>query len=314
MSEIFDTIILGGGPAGMSAGIYCARGNINCAIIDTTTLGGAPVNYLEIENYPGFKEIQGYELSEKFEEHLDKFNVTKFQSVEIKKVDLLGETKTVETIDGKVFAAKSIIIATGASAQKLGVEGEIENIGKGVSYCAVCDGAFYRDKVVTVVGGGNAAVEEGMYLTKFAKKVYIIHRRDELRADKIIQDRAMKNEKIEFVFDSVVEEIINNGNGVESVKIKNVKTGAVGELSTDGVFPYIGFTPNCEFFNGQIEQDKNGFIVVDNTMQTSVQGVFAIGDVRVTPLRQVITAVADGAVAGVSAIKYLEEVESRVLA
>lgn len=312
MSEIFDTIILGGGPAGMSAGIYCARGNVNCAIIDTSILGGAPVNYLEIENYPGFKEIEGWELSEKFEEHLNKFEVTKFTNIEIKNVNLLNETKTVETIDGKVFGAKTIIIATGAVAQKLGVVGEIENIGKGVSYCAVCDGAFYRDKVVAVVGGGNAALEEGAYLTKFAKKVYIIHRRNELRADKIVQTRAFANKKIEFIYDTIVEEIINNGTGVSSIQIKNVKTNATSELKTDGVFPYIGFSPNVEFFNGQIEQDHNGFIKTDNSMQTSVEGVFAIGDVRTTPLRQVITAVADGAIAGVSAIKHLEEIESKV--
>lgn len=312
MSEIFDTIILGGGPAGMSAGIYCARGNVNCAIIDTSMLGGAPVNYLEIENYPGFKEIEGWELSEKFEEHLNKFDVKKFTNIEIKNVNLLNETKTIETIDGKVFGAKTIIIATGAVAQKLGVVGEIENIGKGVSYCAVCDGAFYRDKVVAVVGGGNAALEEGAYLTKFAKKVYIIHRRNELRADKIVQTRTFANKKIEFIYDTVVEEIINEGTGVSCIRIKNVKTGATSELKTDGVFPYIGFSPNVEFFNGQIEQDHNGFIKTDNSMQTSVEGVFAIGDVRTTPLRQVITAVADGAIAGVSAIKHLEEIESKV--
>lgn len=313
MSEIFDTIILGGGPAGMSAGIYCARGNVNCAIVDTTMLGGAPVNYLEIENYPGFGMIEGWELSEKFEEHLDRFNVKKFPNTEIARVDLLEDVKTLTTVDGKVLAAKSIIIATGAAPQKLGVKGETENIGKGVSYCAVCDGAFYRDKVVTVVGGGNAALEEAGYLTKFASKVYVIHRRDEFRADKIVQERARANKKIEFVLDSVVEEIVNTGAGVEKVIIKNVKTGSVIELKTDGVFPYIGFTPNCDLFNGQIEQDQNGFIKTDTTMQTSVSGVFAIGDVRTTPLRQVITAVSDGAIAGVSAIKYLEEVEAQMV-
>jgi len=311
MSEIFDTIILGGGPAGMAAGIYCARGNVNCAIVDTTMFGGAPVNYLEIENYPGFGMIEGWELSEKFEEHLDKFNVKKFPNMEIARVDLLNDIKTVTTVDGKVLSAKSIIIATGAAPQKLGVKGEIENIGKGVSYCAVCDGAFYRDKIVTVVGGGNAALEEAGYLTKFASRVYVVHRRNEFRADKIVQERAKANKKIEFVLDSVVEEIV--GSPVRGVRVKNVKTGAVSELKTDGVFPYIGFIPNCDLFNGQIEQDKGGFIKTDTTMQTSVKGVFAIGDVRVTPLRQVITAVSDGAIAGVSATKYLEEIKEQSL-
>lgn len=313
MDKIFDCIILGAGPAGMSAGIYCARGNIKCAIMDITMFGGAPVNYLEIENYPGFKEIEGWELSEKFEEHLNKFEIEKFPMVEIKSVDLVSDIKTITDISGKEYKAKSIILATGAKPQKLGVEGEIENIGKGVSYCAVCDGAFYKDKVVAVVGGGNAALEEGSYLTRFAKKVYLIHRRNEFRADKIVQERIKQNEKIEFVLDSVVEKIINGGAGVSQIEIKNVKTGEKTTLDVDGVFPYIGFKPNCELFNGQVEQDQNGFVKTDVFMQTNVEGVFAIGDLRTTPLRQVITAVADGAIAGVSAVKYLETKESKVL-
>ena len=308
---IFDTIILGGGPAGMSAGIYCARGNLKTAIIDISMFGGAPTNYLEIENYPGFSSIEGWELSEKFEEHLDKFNVQKFPMLEISKVDLVSDIKTIETLDGKKFSAKTVILATGAHPQKLGVKGENENIGHGVSYCAVCDGAFYKDKVVAVVGGGNAAVEEAGYLTRFASKVYIIHRRDELRADKIVQERAFKNPKIEFVWNSVVDEIISDGM-VNGVQLRNTKTSEITKLDVQGVFVYIGFTPNVDLFNGQIEQDKNGFIVTDNNMRTSVFGVYAIGDVRQTPLRQVITAVADGAIAGVSAVKYVEELEAQV--
>ena len=310
MEKIYDTIILGGGPAGISAGVYCARGNIDCAIIDTSLLGGQPTNYLEIENYLGFSSIEGWELSEKFEQHLDKFNVEKFTMEEIQNVDLISNPKVIRTLKGE-YKARSIIIATGAKSTKLGVSGEREYTGKGVSYCAVCDGAFYKDKTVVVVGGGNAAVEEGIYLTKFASKVYIVHRRDSLRADKIVQERAFKNEKIEFVWDSVVEEIKGDSK-VESVVLKNVKTNKTTEMKTDGVFPYIGFTPNCDGFNGQLKQDEKGFIVTDEYMQTSIPGVFAIGDVRVTPLRQVITAVADGAVAGVSAVKYLEKVKEEV--
>ncbi len=309
MEKIFDTIILGGGPAGISAGVYCARGNIDCAIIDTSLLGGQPTNYLEIENYIGFPSIEGWELSEKFEEHLDKFNVQKFPMEEIQSVDLISDPKVIKTLKGE-YKAHSVIIATGAKSTKLGVRGEKEFTGKGVSYCAVCDGAFYKDKIVVVVGGGNAAVEEGNYLTKFAKKVYIIHRRDSLRADKIVQKRAFDNDKIEFIWDSVVEEI-KGENKVEKVVIRNTKTNETRELKTDGVFPYIGFSPNCESFNGQLKQDNRGFILTDETMQTSIPGVFAAGDVRVTPLRQVITAVADGAVAGVSAIKYVEEISTQ---
>lgn len=298
----FDTIILGGGPAGLSAAIYASRGAVSTAIVDLNMLGGQPSNYLELENYPGFQVIGGYDLMEKFEEHADKFGVKKFPMQEIQSVDL--KTKTIVTNEYE-FRAKTIIIATGAQPMKLGVPGEKEFVGRGVSYCAVCDGAFYRNKVVAVVGGGNAAVEEAMYLTKFADKVYVIHRRNELRADKIVQERAFKNEKIEFVWDSVVKEI-KGDNLVNTVVLENVKTKEISNLSVNGVFPYIGMTPNVENISGQLQQDARGFVVTDETMSTSVEGVFAIGDVRTTPLRQVITAAADGAVGAVYAVKYLE--------
>lgn len=306
--KIFDLIILGGGPAGLNAALYAKRGGIDVAIIDTSSVGGQPVNYLEIENYLGFPTIQGWELAEKFEQHIDKFNIQKFQNEEIQNVDLTSTIKTVQTLKNK-YLAKTIIIATGASPKKLEIRGEDEYIGKGVSYCAVCDGAFYKNKTVVVIGGGNAAVEEGIYLTKFAEKVYIMHRRDELRADKIIQERAFDNEKIEFIFDSIPLEIVGDSKKVNLIQYKNVKTGEIKTLNVDGVFPYIGFSPNTEFFNAQLVQDEFGFIRVDENMRTSEVGVFAAGDVRRTPLRQVITAVADGAIAGMSAVKYLEEVK-----
>ena len=304
----FDTVILGGGPAGLSAGIYMARSNAKTAVIDISMLGGQPSNYLELENYPGFPIIGGYDLMEKFEEHADKFGVNKFPMVEIKSVNLVSNPKTVETVEGDIFKSKTVIIACGAQPKKLGVEGETEFIGRGVSYCAVCDGAFYQDKTVAVVGGGNAAVEEGMYLTKFAKKVYLIHRRDELRADKIVQERAFANDKMEFVWNSVVEKI-QGKDTVNNLVIKNVKTDQLSDLSVDGVFPYIGFSPNISDINGQVEQDANGFIITDETMKTSVDGVYAVGDVRKTPLRQVITAASDGAIGAVYAGKYLETLE-----
>ena len=306
--KIFDLIILGGGPAGLNAALYAKRGGIDVAIIDTSSVGGQPVNYLEIENYLGFPTIQGWELAEKFEQHIDKFNIQKFQNEEIQNVDLISTVKSVQTLKNK-YLAKTIIIATGASPKKLGIRGEDEYIGKGVSYCAVCDGAFYKNKTIVVIGGGNAAVEEGIYLTKFAEKVYIMHRRDELRADKIIQERAFDNEKIEFIFDSIPLEIAGDDKKVNLIQYKNVKTGEIKTLNVDGVFPYIGFSPNTEFFNAQLVQDEFGFIRVDENMRTSEVGVFAAGDVRRTPLRQVITAVADGAIAGMSAVKYLEEVK-----
>lgn len=301
----FDTVILGGGPAGLSAAIYAGRGAISVAIIDTSMLGGQPTNYLELENYPGFGIIDGFDLMEKFEEHADKFGVKKFPMQEIDSMDLVSPIKTIETKEA-TFKAKSVILATGAKASKLGVPGEKEFIGRGVSYCAVCDGAFYKEKVVAVVGGGNAAVEEAAYLTKFADKVYIIHRRDSLRADKIVQERAFKNEKIEFIYDSVVKEIIGE-NLVNTVVLENTKTKEISNLATSGVFPYVGFSPNVEGFSGQIQQNAGGFIITDETMQTSVEGVFAVGDVRHTPLRQVITATSDGAIGAVYSVKHIEK-------
>lgn len=302
----FDTVILGGGPAGLSAGIYASRGAVSTAIIDISMLGGQPSNYLELENYPGFPLVGGFDLMEKFEEHADKFGVQKFPMQEIESVDLKSTPKVIKTKEAE-FRAKTVIIACGAQPMKLGVPGEAEFVGRGVSYCAVCDGAFYKNKVVAVVGGGNAAVEEAMYLTKFADKVYVIHRRNELRADKIVQERAFKNEKIEFIWDSVVKEI-NGADLVNTAVLENVKTHEISNLQVDGVFPYIGMTPNIESISGQVEQDANGFIITDETMKTSIDGVYAAGDVRKTPLRQVITAASDGAVSAVYAVKYLESI------
>lgn len=300
----FDTVILGGGPAGLSAAIYAARGACTTAIIDKSMLGGQPTNYLELENYPGFGIVDGFDLMEKFEQHVDKFGAQKFPMQEIESVDLASKIKTITTKEA-TFKAKTVIIATGAQAKKMGIPGEKEFTGRGVSYCAVCDGAFYKDKIVAVVGGGNAAVEEAMYLTKFATKVYIIHRRDTLRSDKIVQERAFKNDKIELVWDTIPKEVLGE-NTVNTLVMENVKTNKTTNLKVDGVFPYIGFSPNVEEFQGQLAQDEGGFIITDETMQTSVAGVFAVGDVRKTPLRQVITAASDGSVGAVYAVKYLE--------
>jgi len=302
---LFDTLILGGGPAGLSAAIYAARGASSTAIIDISMLGGQPTNYLELENYPGFGIIDGFDLMEKFEQHVDKFGVAKFPMQEIDSIDLTSQIKTIETKEG-TFKGKTVIIATGAQAKKMGIPGEKEFVGRGVSYCAVCDGAFYKEKTVAVVGGGNAAIEEAMYLTKFADKVYVIHRRDSLRADKIVQERAFKNEKIEFIYDTVPKEVLGK-NLVNTLVLENIKTNKISNLQVDGVFPYIGYSPNVDGFDGQLKQDDAGFIITDETMQTSIEGVFAVGDVRQTPLRQVITAASDGAIGAVYAVKYLEK-------
>jgi thioredoxin reductase (NADPH) len=303
-TQKFDMIILGGGPAGLSAGLYSARGSLSTAIIDINMFGGQPSNYLELENYPGFFKIGGYELMEKLEEHTDMFGVQKFPMQEIVSIDLLSTPKVIKTKDCEFFG-KTVIIATGAKPTKLKIVGEDNYIGRGVSYCAVCDGAFYKDKIVAVVGGGNSALEEAIYLTNFASKVYVIHRRDTLRADKIIQQRAFNNAKIEIIYESLVCGIFGHET-VENISVHNVKTLEDTILNVDGVFPYIGISPNVEFINGQLAQDSKGFIITDETMKTSIEGVYAVGDVRNTPLRQVVTAVSDGAVGAVSAIKYLE--------
>ena len=300
----FDVIILGGGPAGFSAALYSARSTYSTAIIDVNMLGGQPSNYLELENYPGFFKIGGFELMEKFEQHADMFGVKKFPMQEIISVDLMTQPKRIITKEAE-FEASSVIIATGAHPMKLGVKGESEYLGRGVSYCAVCDGSFYQDKIVAVVGGGNSAVEEAIYLTNFASKVFIIHRRNELRADKIIQQKAFKNKKIEFIYDSVVLEI-KGKETVNAIVLNNIKNNNTSELSVDGIFPYIGIVPNVDYFNGQIAQDSKGFVLTNETMKTSVDGVYAVGDVRNTPLRQVITAAADGAVGAVYASKFVE--------
>lgn len=302
----FDTIILGGGPAGLSASIYASRGNLSTAVIDVSMFGGQPSNYLELENYPGFGLIGGYDLMEKFEQHADTFGINKFPMQEIQSIDL--KSKTIVTNEYE-FNAKTIIIATGAQPMKLNVSGEQEFIGRGVSYCAVCDGAFYKDKIVAVVGGGNSAIEEAIYLTKFASKVYVIHRRENLRADKIIQDRAFENKKFDFVYNSVVKEICGE-NLVEYIVLENTQTKEISTLKVNGVFPYIGISPNVEYISGQLEQDALGFIITDETMATSVEGVFAVGDIRKTPLRQVLTAASDGAIGAVYAIKYLENIQT----
>lgn len=309
--KIFDCIILGGGPAGLSSALYAHRCGMKTAIIDISAIGGAPANYMEIENYLGFNKIQGFELCEKFENHIDEFNIKKFPYEEIENIDLISSVKKITTSNGEYFA-KTVIIATGAKNKKLGVKGEIENIGKGVSYCAVCDGAFYKDKIVAVVGGGNSALEEAKYLTQHAKKVYIIHRRDTFRADKIIQDKVFKNKKIELILNSVVDEIIANDK-VNSVAIKNIKTDKKTKIKTDGIFPYIGLEPNVEKFGAQLKLDESGFILTDINMKTNIEGVYAVGDVRNTPLRQVITAVSDGAVASVSASKYLLNLREEIV-
>ena len=301
---MYDTIIIGAGPAGMTAALYAARSNLKVALIEGGLPGGQMNNTSDIENYPGYANISGPELAEKMFEPLENLGVEHLYGF-VENVEDHGEFKKV-VIDDQVYETRTVIVATGSKHRLLGVPGEEELNSRGVSYCAVCDGAFFRDQDLLVVGGGDSAVEEAIFLTRFAKSVTIIHRRDELRAQKVLQDRAFANEKINFIWDSVVKEI-KGENRVESVAIENVKTGQVTEQAFGGVFIYVGLDPVSDFVQELQIRDQAGWIVTDDHMKTSVAGVFAVGDVRQKDLRQVTTAVGDGAIAGQEAYKYIIE-------
>ena len=301
---MYDTIIIGAGPAGMTAALYAARSNLKVALIEGGLPGGQMNNTSDIENYPGYANISGPELAEKMFEPLENLGVEHLYGF-VKNIEDHGDVKKVIT-DDEEFETRTVIVATGSKHRLLGVPGEEELNSRGVSYCAVCDGAFFRDQDLLVVGGGDSAVEEAIFLTQFAKSVTIVHRRDELRAQKVLQDRAFANEKIKFIWDSVVKEI-KGENRVESVEIENVKTGQVTEQAFGGVFIYVGLDPVSDFVQELQIRDQAGWIVTDDHMKTSVAGVFAVGDVRQKDLRQVTTAVGDGAIAGQEAYKYIIE-------
>jgi len=298
-----ELIIIGGGPGGMAAGLYAGRAELKTLLLEKGMTGGLAATTAHIENYPGFPAgIGGMELAAQMEEQARKFGV-EIRNAEVEKLTEEGEGFTVRTDEGDLTTG-AVILATGASPSLLGVPGEKEFLGRGVSFCATCDGAFFRDQVVVVVGGGDAAVEEAMFLTRFASRVYIVHRRGELRATRIIQDRAFKNPKVEFVWHSSVDEI-RGAAKVEEVVVKDVRSGDRRVLTAGGVFIYVGNRPNTELVADLVALDERGYVKTDGEMRTNVAGLFAVGDVRQKSLRQVITAVADGAVAAVAAEKYL---------
>jgi thioredoxin reductase (NADPH) len=304
----YDVLIIGGGPAGLAAGLYAARGNVRTIILEKLIPGGQLNNTLDVENYPGMDHMTGPQIAQAMEEQTRRFGCEIVSNCNITNVELKGHRKTIETDKG-IFSAKVVIIATGSEYRKLNVPGEKEYGGKGVSYCAVCDGAFFKEKELVVIGGGDSAVEEGTFLTKFASKVTIIHRRDKFRAEKIIQDRAFRNSKINVVWNTVIPEIIGNGNGVTGVKLKNVLTNQESEFKCNGVFIYIGLDPNTQLFKDKIKMDETGKIITNEKMETNVPGVYAAGDVRETPLKQAVTAAADGSLAATMAIEYIESLE-----
>ncbi len=296
----FDLIIVGGGPAGLTAGIYAARGGLKTLILESGITGGQITQTADIENYPGYPSGDGFSLTDIFRKQAENFGC-EIKNEEVTKIEK-GKITTTE----QAYNCQGIILAMGAKAAKLNVPGEEKFTGRGVSYCATCDGMFYKGKVVAVVGGGDAAVEEALFLTKFATKVYIIHRRNQLRATKIIGERAKKNEKIEFVWDSIVEKI-DGDDKVSTINLKNVKTGKKSDLNTDGVFIYAGTQPQTALIKDFITLDERGFIVTDKDQKTNVPLIYAAGDICQKSLRQVVTAAADGAIAAFNLEKDLSE-------
>lgn len=303
-NKVYDVIIIGAGPAGMTAAVYAARANLDTLMLERGVPGGQMANTEDIENYPGFDHILGPDLANKMLEHAKKFGA-RYQFGEVKSI--IDGTPYKKVVTSKeTYLAKAVIIASGAEHRKLGVPGEDRLAGRGVSYCAVCDGAFFRDKELVVVGGGDSAVEEGVFLTKFASKVTIIHRRDQLRAQKILQERAFKNEKVDFIWDTVVEEILGDEK-VTGVKLYNRKTGERREFPCDGVFIYIGMNPLTDWVRDLGITNEEGYIETDERMRTRLKGIFAAGDVREKNLRQVVTATGDGSIAAMEAQQYIEE-------
>ncbi len=301
-------VVIGSGPAGLTAALYAARANLEPLVIRGLQPGGLIATTSEVENYPGFVEgIGGFELAEAMEKQAARFGAQYLDTM-VTKIEADTRPFTIYTDSGQTVTADTIIVSTGASPRKLGVPGELELANRGVSYCATCDGFFFRGKRVVVVGGGNSALDEGLFLTRYVNELVIVHRRDTLRADPILQERAFSNPKVRFIWNSVVT-AINGNEKVESVTIRNLQTGEESELATDGVFPYIGHVPNTDLFRGLLELDENGYIITDGRTRTSVPGIFAAGDVVDHIYRQAITAAGDGCRAAMEATWYLAEQE-----
>ena len=307
--EAADLIIIGSGPAALTAAIYAGRANLTPLVITGRDLGGSMALTERVENYPGFPEgIGGFELAQLMRKQAELFGARVVMD-EVVQVDLGAAPFEVKT-HATAYGAKAVIIASGRSPRRLGIPGEAEFAGRGVSSCATCDGYFYKDQRVVVAGGGDAAVKEALFLTKFAREVVVVHRRASLRAEKVVEEMARANDKIRFVWDTVVTEIMGE-NGVEGVRLENVKTGEGSTLEAQGVFVFVGNTPNTELFQGQLELDEAGYVVTDERQKTSVEGVFAAGDVQEGIAWQVATAVGSGARAAMQADEYLAEVEGR---
>ena len=306
---IYDCLIIGAGPAGLGAGLYASRGNLKTLILEKGIVGGQLQVTAEIENYPGMDHMTGPQISDAMEAQTKRFGCDIVTNAAVDKVDLEAQPKIITTTEGNVYKAKTVIIASGSEHRKLGVPGEEELSGKGVSYCAVCDGAFFKNRKLAVIGGGSSAVEEGSFLTKYASSVTLIHRRNELRAERILQNRFLNNPKTDVIWDTVVEKINGDMLGVTSLSLTNSKTGETSDFPCEGVFIYVGLDPNTQYLEGKLKVDGAGKVITNERMETNIPGVFAAGDIRNTPLKQAVTAASDGSLAATMAIGYVESLE-----
>ena len=303
--QVYDVVIVGGGPGGLSAGIYAMRAALKTVLIEKGVAGGQVTMSDEVENYPGFEHTSGAELSMKFVQHAESYGL-EMRSQEVTEIEPGLDWHQVRLDDGQVLKAHAVIMATGGTPRKLGIPGEDDYYGRGVSYCAVCDGFFFRDKTVIVVGGGDTATEEALYLAKLAKKVYIAHRRDELRASKILQKRVLDDCKIEVLWNTVLTEILADESGVAGVRLKDTQTADERRMDMDGVFIFIGFEPNNQIVPAGIKLNAEGYVVTDGQCETAIKGIYAIGDLREKTFRQIVISAADGSVAALASAHYVE--------
>lgn len=311
-SEVFDVVIVGGGPAGLTAGIYCQRAALRTVLFEKGLLGGQIAISKDVENYPGVEGITGFDLAEKMLGHARHFGLNVVQQ-EVAEVVAGPDLHSVKLADGRVLRTVALILAAGGSVRKLGIPGEGEYLGLGVSYCATCDGFFFRGKTVVAVGGGDTAVEEALYLSRLVKKVYLVHRGNTLRASKLLQGRLMSEPSIEIFWDTVITEIKGSDSSVESVSFENTRTRQKGELATDGVFIFIGYSPNNQLIPSGVRMNEQGFVITDEKCATNVPGIFAVGDIRQKFASQIVIAAADGCIAALAAAHYVEEHKAKGL-
>lgn len=307
--DLWDVVIIGGGPAGMAAALYTGRGQLKTLVLDRMGAGGGQLLNTElIEDYPAIKTITGSDMAQAMQDQIHEFGVD-ITWGEVTAIEPRGNRRVVITEDGTEYVAKTVIVSTGGMPRKLDVPGEIEFAGRGVSYCAICDGAFFKNQVLAVVGGGDSAVEEATFLTRYATKVYIIHRRDEWRAQKLLQERALANPKIEPIWNSTVEEILGDTK-VAGLLLKDLKTGEQRKIDVGGIFIYVGFMPNSQIFGDEFKKDAQGFVITDDKMETHIPGLYVAGDVRSQYVRQISNAVGDATTAAVAATRYIEELDA----